>query len=48
MSTAVLLGVEEPLCLIHAANESVGPSEIENLAFAEAVFLQTYSDAKSA
>jgi acetylornithine deacetylase/succinyl-diaminopimelate desuccinylase-like protein len=39
----MLLGVEEPLCLIHAANESVDPSEIENLAFAEALFLQKYA-----
>lgn len=36
----VLMGVEEPLCRIHAPNESVDPSEIENLAIAEALFLQ--------
>ena len=42
----MLLGVEEPLCLIHAANESVDPSEIENLAFAEAAFLQKYASAR--
>jgi cysteinylglycine-S-conjugate dipeptidase len=35
----VLLGVEEPRCLIHAPNESVDPSEIENMAVAEALFL---------
>ena len=35
----VLLGVEEPACLIHAPNESVAPSEIENLAVGEALFL---------
>ncbi|MGW0174646.1 M20/M25/M40 family metallo-hydrolase [Rhodococcus sp. NPDC003322] len=35
----VMLGVEEPRCLIHAPNESVDPSEIENLAVAEALFL---------
>ncbi|MEL7974431.1 dipeptidase [Isoptericola sp. F-RaC21] len=35
----VLLGVEEPACLIHAPNESVHPSEIENLAVGEALFL---------
>ncbi|GAA4481664.1 dipeptidase [Rhodococcus olei] len=35
----VMLGVEEPRCLIHAPNESVHPSEIENLAVAEALFL---------
>jgi acetylornithine deacetylase/succinyl-diaminopimelate desuccinylase-like protein len=35
----VLLGVEEPACLIHAPNESVHPSEIENMAVVEALFL---------
>ena len=35
------MGVEEPQCRIHAPNESVDPSEIENLAVAEALFLQT-------
>jgi acetylornithine deacetylase/succinyl-diaminopimelate desuccinylase-like protein len=35
----VLLGVEEPLCLIHAPNESVSPSEIEQMAVTEALFL---------
>ena len=42
-----LLGVEEPLCLIHSANESVDPSEIENLAVAEVLFLQRYAEARS-
>ncbi|OAK56867.1 dipeptidase [Rhodococcoides kyotonense] len=37
----VLMGVEEPQCRIHAPNESVDPSEIENLAVAEALFLRT-------
>ncbi|WP_430335671.1 dipeptidase [Rhodococcus sp. ACT016] len=37
----VLMGVEEPRALIHAPNESVDPSEIENLAVAEALFLQS-------
>ncbi|TXG92390.1 dipeptidase [Rhodococcus rhodnii] len=37
-----LFGVEEPQCLIHAANESVDPSEIENVAVAEALFLSEY------
>jgi cysteinylglycine-S-conjugate dipeptidase len=41
----VLMGVEEPKCLIHAPNESVDPTEIENLAVAEARFLQTYAEA---
>jgi cysteinylglycine-S-conjugate dipeptidase len=36
----MLLGVEEPLCRIHAPNESVDPSEIENMALVEALFLQ--------
>lgn len=36
----MLMGVEEPRALIHAADESVDPSEIENLALAEAIFLQ--------
>jgi acetylornithine deacetylase/succinyl-diaminopimelate desuccinylase-like protein len=38
----MLLGVEEPKCLIHAPNESVDPSEIEHMALAEALFLATY------
>ena len=37
-----LVGVEEPQCRIHAPDESVDPSEIENLAFAEALFLSRY------
>ena len=41
----MLLGVEEPKCLIHAPNESVDPSEIENTALAEALFLQRYAAA---
>jgi acetylornithine deacetylase/succinyl-diaminopimelate desuccinylase-like protein len=39
----MLLGVEEPKCLIHAPNESVDPSEIEHLALAEALFLRRYA-----
>ncbi|MGH3364477.1 MAG: dipeptidase, partial [Nocardioidaceae bacterium] len=39
----VLMGVEEPLALIHAPNESVDPSEIEKMALAEALFLQRYA-----
>jgi cysteinylglycine-S-conjugate dipeptidase len=42
----MLIGVEEPKCLIHAPNESVDPSEIENMAVSEALFLQRYADAK--
>jgi cysteinylglycine-S-conjugate dipeptidase len=43
----MLIGVEEPLCMIHAANESVDPSEIENMALVEALFMQRYAEAKS-
>jgi len=39
----VLMGVEEPLALIHAPNESVDPGEIARLAAAEALFLQAYA-----
>ena len=39
----MLLGVEEPRCLIHAPNESVDPSEIEHVALAEALFLEKYA-----
>jgi hypothetical protein len=35
----------EPRCLIHAPNESVDPSEIENMAHAEALFLRKYAGA---
>jgi cysteinylglycine-S-conjugate dipeptidase len=38
----MLLGVEEPRCLIHAPNESVDPWEIERMALAEAAFLTRY------
>jgi acetylornithine deacetylase/succinyl-diaminopimelate desuccinylase-like protein len=41
----MLLGVEEPQCLIHAPNESVDPSEIESMAVVEALFLQKYATA---
>jgi acetylornithine deacetylase/succinyl-diaminopimelate desuccinylase-like protein len=36
----ILIGVEEPLALIHAPNESVAPGEIESMAVATALFLQ--------
>ncbi len=39
----LLMGVEEPLALIHAPNESVDPGEIARLAVAEARFLQTFT-----
>jgi cysteinylglycine-S-conjugate dipeptidase len=40
-----LTGVEEPRCLIHAPNESVDPTEIERVALAEALFLDSYARA---
>ena len=39
----ILLGVEEPLALIHAPNESVDPAEIAAMALTEALFLQRYA-----
>ena len=39
----MLIGVEEPQCLIHAPNESVDPTEIANMALVEALFLQKYA-----
>src|SRR6478609_1145546 len=39
----LLMGVEEPLALIHAPNESVDPGEIERVALSEALFLQQYA-----
>ncbi|MFD8787437.1 dipeptidase [Kitasatospora sp. NPDC059599] len=38
----ILMGVEEPRCLIHAPNESVDPTEIERMALVEALFLRHY------
>ena len=43
----LLYGVEEPMCLIHAPNESVAPSEIEHIALAEALFLRKYGSASA-
>jgi acetylornithine deacetylase/succinyl-diaminopimelate desuccinylase-like protein len=40
----ILMGVEEPLALIHAPNESVDPREIATMALAEALFLQRYAE----
>lgn len=37
-----LLGVEEPLCRIHAVDESVDPEELRRTALAEALFLRAY------
>jgi acetylornithine deacetylase/succinyl-diaminopimelate desuccinylase-like protein len=39
----LLLGVEEPLCQIHAPDESVDPTEIERIALAVALFLRDYA-----
>ena len=41
----MLMGVEEPLCLIHAPNESVDPAEIADMTLVEALFLQRYARA---
>jgi acetylornithine deacetylase/succinyl-diaminopimelate desuccinylase-like protein len=38
----IMIGVEEPMALIHAPNESVAPSEIQSMALAEALFMQRY------
>jgi len=43
----MLIGVEEPSCLIHAPNESVDPTEIQNMALVEARFLQRYASSVS-
>jgi len=43
----IMMGVEEPAALIHAANESVAPSEIQSMALVEALFMQRYATAKS-
>ncbi|MEU0932458.1 dipeptidase [Embleya sp. NPDC005971] len=40
----ILMGVEEPRCMIHAPNESVDPTEIERMALVEANFLRHYAD----
>ncbi|MFF8771472.1 dipeptidase [Kitasatospora sp. NPDC015120] len=42
----ILMGVEEPRCLIHAPNESVDPGEIEHMAHVEALFLRHYADSR--
>ena len=39
----ILMGVEEPLALIHSPNESVDPTEIAAMALTEALFLQRYA-----
>lgn len=40
----VLMGVEEPRCLIHAPNESVDPEELRRMAHVEALFLQNFAN----
>lgn len=42
----LLLGVEEPGCLIHAPNESVAPSEIASIAVGEALFFRRLGRAR--
>ncbi|MGW4897741.1 M20/M25/M40 family metallo-hydrolase [Kitasatospora sp. NPDC004240] len=39
----ILMGVEEPRCLIHAPDESVDPGEIEHMAHVEALFLRHFA-----
>ena len=41
----VLMGVEEPRCLIHAPNESVDPGELQHMAEVEARFLSSFGRA---
>jgi acetylornithine deacetylase/succinyl-diaminopimelate desuccinylase-like protein len=41
----LMLGIEEPACLIHAPNESVSPDEIERHAHAEALFFERLAGA---
>ena len=43
----ILMGVEEPMTLIHAPNESVDPAEIAAMALTETLFLQRYAAARS-
>lgn len=43
-----LIGVEEPQCAIHGPNESVDPTEIENLAVAEALLLRSLASGSTA
>lgn len=38
-----VFGIEEPQCTIHSANESIDPTELENIAIAEALFLLRYA-----
>ncbi|MFI9360674.1 dipeptidase [Kitasatospora sp. NPDC053057] len=42
----VLMGVEEPRCLIHAPNESVDPEEIRKMAHVEALFLRHFANSR--
>jgi len=42
----MLMGVEEPKSLMHAPNESVDPTEIENMALVEAIFLEKYAESR--
>jgi cysteinylglycine-S-conjugate dipeptidase len=43
----IMIGVEEPMALIHAPNESVALSEIQSMALTEALFMQRYATARA-
>jgi acetylornithine deacetylase/succinyl-diaminopimelate desuccinylase-like protein len=38
----ILMGVEDPMCAMHAPNESVDPGELAAMALTEALFLERY------
>jgi acetylornithine deacetylase/succinyl-diaminopimelate desuccinylase-like protein len=40
----MLVGVEEPACLIHAPNESVDPKELERHALSQALFFEKFAE----
>jgi cysteinylglycine-S-conjugate dipeptidase len=44
----LLIGLSEPEAQIHAANESVSPSELESMTLTEALFLQRYAETAAA
>jgi hypothetical protein len=40
----MLIGVEEPACLIHAPNESVDVKELERHTLSEAIFFTKFAE----